>query len=184
VPRQCSVEDCGREAEGRGWCHAHLLRWLRLGDILADRPIGRRVNGVCSVAGCGRNAQKRQLCQTHARRLRRFGDVDADQPVRASSGTGYVHHGYLRVPVPPELRQLTDGKTNELQHRLVMAQLLGRALTSDESVHHRNGSRLDNRPESLELWSRWQPAGQRVEDKLAWAIELLLRYAPEHLRLE
>ena len=95
-----------------------------------------------------------------------------------------MHHGYFCVPVPPELRHLADGKTNELQHRLVMAQLLGRALTADESVHHRNGNRLDNRPENLELWSRWHPAGQRIEDKLAWAIELLQRYAPERLKLE
>lgn len=62
-----------------------------------------------------------------------------------------------------------------------MAQLLGRPLTDDESVHHRNGQRLDNRPENLELWSRWQPRGQRVCDKIAFAVELLTRYAPDLL---
>ena len=39
-----------------------------------------------------------------------------------------------------------------------------------------NGVRDDNRPENLELWSKAQPAGQRVEDKITWAIELLERY--------
>ena len=36
--------------------------------------------------------------------------------------------------------------------------------------------RDDNRPENLELWSTSQPSGQRVEDKVAWAAELLRRY--------
>jgi hypothetical protein len=41
---------------------------------------------------------------------------------------------------------------------------------------------LDNRPENLELWSSMQPKGQRFQDKVDWAIEILNRYAPEMLR--
>jgi len=37
------------------------------------------------------------------------------------------------------------------EHRHVMAQSLGRALRRDESVHHRNGDGLDNRPENLQI---------------------------------
>lgn len=97
------------------------------------------------------------------------------------SGDGFVHRGYRLVPVPLTERWLTNGITPVGEHRLVMARALGRPLTRDESVHHRNGDRADNRLENLELWSRYQPNGQRVEDKLEWALTLVRRYRPELL---
>ena len=61
-------------------------------------------------------------------------------------------------------------------HTLVMESMLGRKLIKGESVHHKNGNRGDYRKENLELWSNSQPSGQRVEDKVHWAREILALY--------
>jgi hypothetical protein len=68
------------------------------------------------------------------------------------------------------------------EHRVVMERLLGRPLFEDESVHHINGDRTDNRAENLELWSTSHPAGQRVSQKTAWAAAWLHRHNPGALR--
>jgi hypothetical protein len=143
--------------------------------------LARLERSECSVPGCAQQVHGRGLCRTHLRRLTTLGDPAPDRPVRSPGDQGWVTHGYRGIVVPDALRHLTGGAAHALEHRVVMAVLLGRALVAGESVHHRNGDRLDNRPENLELWSSRQPAGQRVEDKLSFAYELLALYDPAAL---
>lgn len=88
--------------------------------------------------------------------------------------------GYVRVYAPHDPRANVGRYMKE--HTLVMESVLGRKLFPRESVHHKNGNRQDNRPDNLELWSKGQPNGQRVEDKVKWAIELLQLYSPHLLK--
>jgi hypothetical protein len=172
----CAVAGCDGEAKTRGWCHAHYQRWRNQGDVRAAVPI--RTSGPCDVAGCDRQRYARGLCNTHYRRLLHTGDARPEQPIRVVTGEGSLSHGYWKVQVPDEDRWLAPGLDSAMEHCLVMARHLGRPLYDDEVVHHVNGVRTDNRLENLELWSTAHPKGQRVEDKVAFATEVLRRYAP------
>jgi predicted nucleic acid-binding Zn ribbon protein len=74
-----------------------------------------------------------------------------------------AYEGRTRAEKGGYVQEYRDGKW-QLQHRLVMTDVLGRPLRRKENVHHVNGKRGDNRPENLELWKRRQPAGIRAAD--------------------
>ena len=174
----CQAPECPREAEAKGYCHGHYLRLQRTG-VPSESPL--RVEGrLCSVEDCGRPHKARGFCAAHYKRFLATGDPQADRPIREAAGLGTIdRNGYSNVPVPQELRYLTGGVAWIGEHRLVAAIHLGRPLLADEVVHHRNGNRMDNRIENLELWSTAHPKGQRVVDLLAFCVEMLHHYAPE-----
>lgn len=87
-------------------------------------------------------------------------------------------------------RKIFRGNKQVYEHRWLGAEFLGRPLLTTENVHHRNGNNAENTigpcflqkectcstRHNLELWSTSQPRGQRVEDKIAWAKEILKLY--------
>lgn len=144
-------ERCGEEfsarANGRGeWC-----------DPCMERG--------CSVAGCAKSLRSIPYCEMHWHRLRRHGDVEAGR-TNQERGKGHIDKNGYRI-ISRDGRRMCE-------HRFVMEDVLGRSLLPNESVHHKNGVRHDNRPENLELWvseSGKHRKGQRVEDLVAFVVE-------------
>jgi hypothetical protein len=94
--------------------------------------------------------------------------------LRKNGRLGHVNSdGYVTIEV--------NGVTSK-EHRLMMEAFLGRPLSRDEYVHHKDGDRSNNILKNLELWvARRSPPGQRVTDRVQDALEILARYSGEFL---
>ena len=95
-----------------------------------------------------------------------------------------VHNGHVRGSAHPRWNQgriispdgyvklrvglshpLADGNGYAYEHDLVMVSAIGRSLTGDEVVHHRNGDKPDNRLENLELMTRAEHNALHLRDR-------------------
>lgn len=89
-----------------------------------------------------------------------------------------ARNGYVHVHIPS---LVTGKKHSVLEHRFNMSRHLGRDLTSEETVHHRDGNRANNDLSNLELFTSRHGPGQRVVDQVSFAIDMLNLY-PEFAR--
>ena len=99
---------------------------------------------------------------------------------RWHGGRGINNKGYVWVLERSHPNASTIGQV--LEHRIIMEKHLGRYLESFENVHHKNGIKTDNRLENLELWVTKQPKGQKPDDLVKWAKEVLKLYGENELK--
>lgn len=175
----CQVEDCGMKYHAQDYCKTHYTRMYRHGQLTLPPRRKQYKSEICNVVlrngePCKGKRSSLGMCASHYSKFYKYGSPYEDRSQKPNKDN------YRFVDAPGHPNAQRTGRM--LEHRFVMSEHLGRPLVDNENVHHINGDRKDNRIENLELWNRGQPAGQRVTDKVEWAIELLKLYAPEKLR--
>jgi len=136
-----------------------------IGDIRKNKWGHKQIWQACEVCGKERWVLfvNEQLCSTKCYKCQ------IDKLVQRNSKRGPAHPywkggrhinnaGYMILYLEPDnfFYPMAKGKRGKptryvLEHRLVMAKSLGRCLMPFEKVHHKNGDKLDNRLENLEL---------------------------------
>ena len=110
---------------------------------------------MCSVEHCNKKVVAKGLCENHYRRMKRNGSplIYKYQPsgglVERADGYYYITHNGKQV----------------MYHRLLMAQHLGRELTADEVVHHKDRNRKNNKLDNLQLMTKVEHSSLHASER-------------------
>lgn len=112
-----------------------------------------------------RNASHSSDCTCHRCKATR-GELTKEANPWWKGGKRVHKSGYIYILIDEDdpMRCMAGREAIVFEHRLVMARHIGRPLTDNETVHHRNGNKTDNRIENLELWIGNHSNGIRLDD--------------------
>lgn len=172
----CSIDGCGRKRQyADGFCTTHHQRRIKGLDLYAPIRTPYNRGFECSTDGCQREAFSRGLCRRcYHKKSKGIDPLTGKQKGAYQKNKRIDESGYVTWFDPDCIHANSHGRVYE--HRYVMGEYVGRKLLPDETVHHKNGNRSDNRLSNLEIWNTSQPRGQRIEDKVEWAKEILSLY--------
>lgn len=178
-PEHCERDGCVRPVHRNSrLCSMHRARKER--GTNADAPKRKSPSQCQHVSKDGQKCNRggritKGLCSRHYQRLLRGTDPDVKVRWNGKPRPLYAERykdGYVEI-------NLLNGRWAK-KHRFIMSQALGRELHPFEIVHHKNGTRDDNRLENLELMVVNQHAtGQRVQDSITWAKEVIDLYGDQ-----
>lgn len=129
------------------------------------------------------NAKKRKAKYLLKKKIEKHGEANAKVDLRGKhtnhakgerncrwngSDRRVLSHGYVAVRVPVDHPHAWGSSRLKnfkyaYEHIVVMMQHIGRPLAPDETVHHRNGDKTDNRIENLELMTRSEHAKEHTD---------------------
>lgn len=157
---------CSRSCGGKGRMLSDAKWQVDCMQCGTPMPIQRKPGGQVN--------RQRKLCSTECRKAYKLAEHERLRPAEdRETQRSITRQGYVRLRFP----NMYGTKGREvLEHRLAMEQHIGRELLPEETVHHVNGVRDDNRLENLELFSSRHGPGQRVIDKVEFAISILRLY--------
>lgn len=139
----CGTIKRGREIGYKDKRHAFI--WLACVDCGKERWVAIRHNKpiYSRCKGCVRLGNDSPL----------FGKLGKNS-IGWKNGKHKDNDGYVRVLINPThpYSVMRNHQGYVIENRLIMAQHLGRPLTEEEVVHHKNFVRNDNRIENLELF--------------------------------
>ena len=143
--RTCDVDGCEKGAHHGAFCSMHTERKRRTGEVGSAEP-RKDVSGIktCSVDGCGRTKYGLGFCTMHYARFKNDGTPGPVGTTRRKRGDGSIEQGYRSFAV--------NGK-REREHRMVWMAAHG-PIPDEYVIHHKNGNKLDNRLENLEMMTR------------------------------
>lgn len=143
--------------------HIELPRKLLLvdleGDILEMAERGMSVPDIADELG---------FSTTAIREFLKARGMKAQNPYH--KGHIVTYNGYKMVKAPGG-HPYADSKGYVREHRLVVEQKLGRYLEPHEVVHHKDGNKMNNDPDNLELTTLSEHTGEHARaGETGWAV--------------